>query len=166
MWKVQIPPVVEAAVLQFQERWQLADLSLSCFFFFCCKAISRIISSCGELGLFLRSLSTILRFWWLHLYWPSSSAPPAASCASWGRGGGGCPRASLPGCWSSSPESDGSLAPAINMVYKQILPNNHWQAYRTCTGVSLWDFCKVADRQLRDRTVLLGLFNCKQMVSK
>ena len=97
---------------------------------------------------------------------PSSSVPPAASCASWDRGGGGCPRASSPGCWSSSQESDGSLAPAINMVYKQILPNNDWQANRTCRGVSLSDFCKVADRQLGDRTVLLGLFNCKQMVSK
>ena len=43
--KVQIPPVVEVAVLQFHERWQLPELSSS-FFFFCCNAISRIISSC------------------------------------------------------------------------------------------------------------------------
>ena len=60
--KVQIPPVVDVAVLQFQERWQ-AELS-SCFFFFCCNAISRIISSCSKLGhrVIWRKVFKIFRF--------------------------------------------------------------------------------------------------------
>ena len=55
--KVQIPPVVDAAVLQFQERWQ-PDLSAS-FFFFCCNAISRIISSWSKKDMYQ---DKILRF--------------------------------------------------------------------------------------------------------
>ena len=42
---------------------------------------------------------------------PSSSGPPAASCASSGLGGEACHRASSPSCWLLSRGSGGSLAP-------------------------------------------------------
>ena len=55
---------------------------------------------------------------------PSSSGPPAASCASSGRGGEACPRASSPSCWLLSPGSDGSLAPVKQVGLELICLDN------------------------------------------